>query len=69
MVVMDITNNINFMSAQQRVRRAYESVGSYNATPELFRLFEDYLDAAILIDGLYEDAERLSRETEGNGVA
>ena len=66
---MDITNNINFMSAQQRVRRAYESIGAYNATPELFRLFEDYLDAAILIDGLYEDAERLSRETAGNGAA
>lgn len=66
---MDITNNLNFVSAQQRVRVAYESIGAYNATPELFRLFEDYLDAAILIDGLYEDAERLSKETAENGAA
>ena len=66
---MDITNNINFVTAQHRVRRAYESIGTYSATPELFSLFEDYLDAAILIDGLYEDAERLSKETAGNGAA
>lgn len=66
---MDITNNLNFSAAQHRVRDAYESIGTYNATPELFRLFEDYLDAAILIDGLYEDAERLSKEAEENGAA
>lgn len=66
---MDITNNLNFMAAQHRVRDAYESIGTYNATPELFRLFEDYLDAAVLIDGLNEDAERLSKEAEENGAA
>lgn len=66
---MDITNNLNFMSAQSKVRRAYESIGTYNATPELFRLFEDYLDAAVLIDGLNEDAERISKEAEENGAA
>ena len=53
---MDITYNLNFMAAQHRVRDAYESIGCYNATPELFRLFEDYLDAAVLIDGLHDDA-------------
>lgn len=66
---MDITNNLNFATAQHRVRAAYESVGTYNATPELFDLFEDYLDAAILIDGLHDDAERLSKETAENGAA
>ena len=66
---MDITNNLNFMAAQHRVRDAYESIGCYHATPELFRLFEDYLDAAVLIDGLHDDAEHLSRETDENGAA
>lgn len=66
---MDITNNLNFLAAQHLVRDAYESIGTYNATPELFRLFEDYLDAAVLIDGLNEDAERLSKEAEENGAA